>query len=356
MIKATAEVLHSKTLAWLLDPEGSHGCGGALLEMMLNASRCDHTGNSGSQQCPKFMHVQAEWNRIDIVGLGYEPKVLLAIENKVNARQSAGQLSRYRKWLERYFPDHRRMMLFLTRYDEVPKDDGWVSLRYSQACEWVDRLLPKCVPAGRDVVAAYRDLLKDLSDARDTSFAASVQAAAMGHHSRRFEGDGFSLLESIKRGMSRDHPDWTIRGPVQQGTVSRPKPFLNFSPPRLRAILERSGLRVGQSTGNPSWEWITWAVQVERGILHLRLFVGPVVSGTQLRSLVIKRLSENFPEDLPEKIGERWVTLIEHRIGPVSAKWIESGVLERSFQERLAATAGLMDSIHGELEQILTQG
>lgn len=95
---------------------------------------------------------------------------------------------------------------------------------------------------------------------------------------------------------------------------------------------------------------------MEHGILHLRLFVGPVLSGTQIRSLVIKRLRERFPEDLPEKVGERWVTLIEHRIGPVSEKWIESRVLERSFQERLAASAGLMDSIHDSLEEILTRG
>ena len=128
MVRATAEVLHSKTLAWLLDPDGSHGCGAALLEMMLDSSPCDRPDSTCPHKCPKFMHVQAEWNRVDIVGLGYEPRVLVAIENKVNAGQGAGQLYGYRKWLERCFPDHRRMMFFLTLHDEVPEDNRWVRL------------------------------------------------------------------------------------------------------------------------------------------------------------------------------------------------------------------------------------
>lgn len=261
MVRATAEVLHSKTLAWLLDPDGSHGCGAALLEMMLDSSHRDRPDSTCPHKCPKFMHVQAEWNRVDIVGLGYEPRVLVAIENKVNAGQGAGQLYGYRKWLERCFPDHRRMMFFLTLHDEVPEDNRWVPLRYSQVYEWIDRLLPKCVVSGQEVVAAYRDMLKDLKGKRDTSFPTNVYTAAIEHHRRKFGGDPIELLQSIKRGIGSVHPEWTIRGPIPQGREPRVKPFLNIAPPKLRAILEASGLRVGKpNTGNPSWEWITWAV------------------------------------------------------------------------------------------------
>jgi len=60
-------------------------------------------------------------------------KWVIAVENKVNSKQHGNQLTRYRKIVSRHFPDASlRLFLFLTKNNESPEDDAYISATYSQ--------------------------------------------------------------------------------------------------------------------------------------------------------------------------------------------------------------------------------
>lgn len=102
------------------------------------------------------VEVLREWEHIDVlvkVRLKSGEEWVVCIENKVNARQSKGQLKRYREVVQRIFPQARRVFIFLTRNEEAPEDQEqahYVSARY----ETIKRTLDLCLSEAHDALGA----------------------------------------------------------------------------------------------------------------------------------------------------------------------------------------------------------
>lgn len=107
------EEIHSNFLAWLLDPNESHGCGDSLLREFLNLF--PHAPK------PPFCRIEvrrefcfSENSRIDI--LVKTERCWLGIENKVNHTEGSNQLQRYGCCLEKTGTLGRnRFLLYITR-------------------------------------------------------------------------------------------------------------------------------------------------------------------------------------------------------------------------------------------------
>ena len=114
-----AEIRHSNLLAWLLRPDESHGLGDRFLKRWLmevvNKSppqpfECVDFAVAPNQAMSPieidacdidYVEVAREKNNIDFlisIETGHGKKWIICVENKVNARQGAGQLERYRNW------------------------------------------------------------------------------------------------------------------------------------------------------------------------------------------------------------------------------------------------------------------
>jgi hypothetical protein len=147
------EIRHSNVLAWIMDPNESHGLDATFLKKWLMRiihevpEECEAPVSAvdidGWQLTD--VEVRREWRNIDlliVLNLVGGEEWVICIENKVNSVQHSSQLSRYRKIVEENFPSAaRRIFLFLTKSEEVPEDCTYLRASYAQ----VHRTLNECV-------------------------------------------------------------------------------------------------------------------------------------------------------------------------------------------------------------------
>jgi hypothetical protein len=133
-----AEIRHSQFLAWLLDPGESHGAGqlflrAVIMDMLARAPRglrpCSPVELDGLDLGQVELH--RERDHIDILIVIDEPRLVFAIENKVDSGEHSGQLERYRDVVARRYPDHQPLLVYLTRQGEEPSDEAWSPYSYA---------------------------------------------------------------------------------------------------------------------------------------------------------------------------------------------------------------------------------
>lgn len=163
------EIRHSNVLAWLLQPEESHGLKDLFLRRWL--MRIFHESESGSASyidpveldslSIRSVEVYREWNHIDLllrIQTFDGDEIVVAIENKVKASQSQDQLKRYRQRVESTYKnaDHW-LYIFLTQREEEPEDDAWAAATYQQ----VHDILEDCLNEQRSVIGSEPKVLLD---------------------------------------------------------------------------------------------------------------------------------------------------------------------------------------------------
>lgn len=167
------ELRHSNMLAWLLDPTENHGLADSFLRRWLmrifhdlkdqKSQDSDERSKQVAQLSPidveeaKFREVQVlrEWEHIDLwirLELAQGQNWVFLIENKVDSSQGDGQLSRYKKNLR--VQDligklkARPFYVFLTRWDEEPRDPDYVKANYAQ----IRDVLKECLEFKHEVI------------------------------------------------------------------------------------------------------------------------------------------------------------------------------------------------------------
>ncbi|BES63835.1 PD-(D/E)XK nuclease family protein [Gottschalkiaceae bacterium SANA] len=120
------EIRHSNFLAWLLDPNGSHG----LSELFTKWFLRDIFSNDKVNWMTEFdvedlnfnqMIIKREWRSIDV--LIEMPEFIVAIENKVDSGEHSDQLRRYRETVKRFYPDRKHAFVFLSPTNLIPVDE-----------------------------------------------------------------------------------------------------------------------------------------------------------------------------------------------------------------------------------------
>ncbi len=156
------ERCHSRFLAWLLNPEENHGTGAYFLEnflwKILEQAKALGIGKADSPEMDEAIWTQTsvtpEWPHevdgkrgfLDILLVNPKEKFLCAIENKVDTGEHSGQLGRYRKALEKNYPDDfTRCYVFLSPGGKPPEqeeDQGhWTPVTYATILELVEDTL-----------------------------------------------------------------------------------------------------------------------------------------------------------------------------------------------------------------------
>lgn len=133
------EIRHSNFLAWLLDPAESHGTGQLFLRSLL-MDVLRQTPHDLRPMSPVELdglelggvEIKREADNIDILIAAEEPPLVIAIENKIDAGEHSDQLNRYRAVVEKRYPDHKKLFVFLTRSGSEPSDDAWTMYSYAE--------------------------------------------------------------------------------------------------------------------------------------------------------------------------------------------------------------------------------
>ncbi len=150
------EQVHSNLLAWLLDPDGSHGIGAQFLRGLIKATH----PNKMSQldfRGPVTVHreKQIEGDRPDLVVLG--KNWILLIENKIRHYECEAQTVRYAsRWKAKVAHNNRKLLLvFLTLDGCKPMSEEFIPISYKAIGE-----ILSCIrfgPAAAFLIEAFKD-------------------------------------------------------------------------------------------------------------------------------------------------------------------------------------------------------
>lgn len=145
-----AELKHSNFLAWLLNPNGSHGLDDLIVKRLLQRTLFDHTHKAAispvSLDLMNFsdLEVRREWSEIDILLVSSENRLVVAIENKISASESAGQLKKYAERISKDFPDKngdwRHLFIFLTIEGDQASDENYATLSHSAVIDLLEAI------------------------------------------------------------------------------------------------------------------------------------------------------------------------------------------------------------------------
>ena len=150
---AKSEIRHSNILAWILDPNESHGLGETVTRELLQHIICANREVSAQKGINIIntslldfysFSVFREWNNIDILLISEKNKFLICIENKTFTSEHDDQLNRYYSIISNRYPEFRAMYLFLTPTGIDASDTStWFSISYSEIIEIIEKSLGK---------------------------------------------------------------------------------------------------------------------------------------------------------------------------------------------------------------------
>ena len=137
------EIRHSNVIAWLLDPQGSHGLGQAFLRRILSTILLDNESSLVNINPAKIelmdmrdVEVWREWRNIDLLAFSQSNKWILLIENKMKARATKRQLVKYMEIIAKEFQKFIVIPVLLTFEEDdasdIAEDAGYISWSHAQ--------------------------------------------------------------------------------------------------------------------------------------------------------------------------------------------------------------------------------
>lgn len=150
---SSQEIRHSNFLAYLFNPSASHKINDTFLKEFLNhfykLNRYlvqEHTNLSIFDIFLGDFNdaiVYRELNNIDLLIVSETNKLTLCIENKIFASESDHQLTKYREFVLKNYPDYQNLFIFLDPHGIGPTKDEWGSITYDTIVDILRKILNK---------------------------------------------------------------------------------------------------------------------------------------------------------------------------------------------------------------------
>lgn len=141
----SGELKHSNFLAFILSPGRPHGLGTELLLRVLRAILAKIPAERRPVPALELIVsdldrtvVHREQDHIDLLIDIKQLELIVAIENKIGAQVSEGQLGRNKEIVRQRFYKHRAVFVLLTPQGTEPEDPEYVALDYSELAGIID--------------------------------------------------------------------------------------------------------------------------------------------------------------------------------------------------------------------------
>jgi hypothetical protein len=169
------ETMHSRFLAFLLDPHQNHGLGDHFLRSFLQKvsestdkvslpQAFDSADDGSLGQTTVHTEVYTGDGRIDVLLLNEAGKWAVIIENKTWSPERLGQLDKYYRFVEEAHPSWQIHGVYLTPFGQAPTHGAYVPFSYSALCEVVDDVLrdrgPSVIPDVRVSMEHYAQMVR----------------------------------------------------------------------------------------------------------------------------------------------------------------------------------------------------
>ena len=321
---ARAEIRHSNFLAWLLDPNESHG----KTRLFLRAVLMDmlKTARESGFGCPLSpivldgeemggVEIRREWRHIDLLITCEEPPFVIAIENKVDSTEHGSQLGRYQKVVEEQVPNRPPMFVYLTIDGDEPSEDAWVSYTYADLHRVLTRVRKTNAASIGDDVLAFLDHYLRLIGSRfmdDPTIDELCQRIYRNHRQaidlivERGRPNIRAVVDSLAEMLNADDDLTVLSTNAARSVFFLPKNWLQILPP----------VRDGHASVEPT-QWFCGEFYVYDTQCELWLFACPT-KDREIRENVIQRLINN-PEEFGfrhsfKKISPQWTTIYKRAI------------------------------------------
>lgn len=292
---ARQEIRHSRFLAFLLDPASPHGLGSVFLRGILLSAVSEHPDPPVSRLQVAVADlagcvVHCERDHFDITVEVPTLDLLFVIENKIDAAESEGQLSRYRDVAMERYKSSRFMGTFLTPSGYEGEDDSWGTMGYAA------------------VAAALKATMQTVSAPPDVAMTVT-------HYIELIERKivpSEALIEACKRiyQQHRTAFDLVVEHGQEPILAQAFHLFVQGSGTGLKSTAVRSNtafflydewLRIPKYPQADSKRWqspfpvLMW-FEAGTNRLRLRLEVGPFLDSSR-RASVVERLQAELPAD-----------------------------------------------------------
>lgn len=173
------ELMHSRFLAFLLEPKQNHGLGDLFLKGFLRKVSepydeaslprdLDSAADESLSQTTVQTEVYTGDGRIDILLLNGVGRWAMIVENKVWSPERPGQLDRYFRYMNKTYPGWRISGVYLTPFGTAPyraRDrKRYRTLRYGAVCHAVENILvdrgPRMTPDLRMALEHYAEMVR----------------------------------------------------------------------------------------------------------------------------------------------------------------------------------------------------
>jgi len=299
------ELRHSNFLAYLLSPQESHRLGTAFLKRLFELALVGNPGFGPLQvslwQADKAK-VLREWENIDITIRDDQNKIVVTIENKIDADEGPNQLQRYFEITEREFSGWRVIAIYLTPEGDRPSDDRYIPMSYSQVCDAVDRVVTSN-PIGEEAVrlglTQYAEMLRRYVVAE--SEISQLCRQIYEQHREAIE----LIIQHIpdRRDFIRQLVEALVSKCSDMELDGSSKSFVRF----WLKSLDAPALR------HDSKRILFFEFDLGVSELWLRLYIGP--GPKELRQKLLDMAKRNKPPLNPsERLGEQWSTIFSRKL------------------------------------------
>jgi len=240
------EIMHSNFLAWLFDPNESHALGDTFLVTFLKdiLSGSDSNLNALDIHVKYFgdSEVRREYQNTDLLIVNDTLRIVVCIENKIQSRESIGQLQSYRRMVEDEYPNYERVFVYLTLEGDEPSDKTYIPVSYSQIISTLGTVFNKKKSALNSRVASaieqYMDALErimpesEIQQLCEALYRKHKEAINLIKESISDHRDG---VRDYLVGYIEDNPNLILDVP------NPPKSSIKFLPSQFDDLYEKSG-------------------------------------------------------------------------------------------------------------------
>lgn len=365
---ARAEIRHSNFLAWLLDPNESHGQGSLFLKAVL----MDLLKQTPAETRPlspieldgeelRGVEVRREWRSIDLLIKCEQPAFVIAIENKVDSGEGEGQLQRYEDAVRQEWPALRPLHVFLTPDGSEASDDDWVPYSYADIHRVLERVQQSNRGAiGGDVAAFLEHYLRLIgSRMMDDPKLDELCRKIYQNHRQAIDliverggvGEASSIVAELSRVLESSEIRWFIFTKTSRRLDFVPEAWLTWMP-------DNSAL----PQQHPKF-WLRWFVDVNEKARFFRLYleISPCRDG-QLRRKVVERLTAD-PTEFGFRVQaargvatDRYTRLFSERLGSWNENEdVEPAALVRAAWDKIAKLHRRLDGVPNALRPIFDE-
>lgn len=141
------EIRHSNFLAYLFDSNETHGLKDTFFKNFIVSCLSMNDSVEHFDVIDIFLNhysdleIYRERRNIDLLIISKEHKIILCIENKVEASESNGQLLKYKHYVDETYPGYKKLFVFLTPDGSSPSSTDWIVMTYKSIVDLLQILL-----------------------------------------------------------------------------------------------------------------------------------------------------------------------------------------------------------------------